>query len=123
MLTTKRWEIVRAMTGAGPLAIREAARRVGRDVKAVHRDVHALLNAGDLRKTDDRTCRISIRRDSRRCDVERGVTNANSARHPRQFAERIAAMRSPARCFTLSLLSWPQAAMMSRPRGVRTGEA
>lgn len=28
-----------------------------------------------------------------------------------------------ARCFTLSLLSWPQAAMMSRPRGVRTGEA
>ena len=32
-------------------------------------------------------------------------------------------MRSLARCFTLSLLSWPQAAMMSRPRGVRTGEA
>jgi hypothetical protein len=28
-----------------------------------------------------------------------------------------------ARSFTLSLLSWPQAAMMSRPRGVRTGEA
>ena len=40
-------------TGAGPLTIREAARRVGRDVKAVHGDVHALLGAGVLQKTDD----------------------------------------------------------------------
>ena len=38
-------------------------------------------------------------------------------------ADRISAIRALARCFTLSLLSWPQAAMMSRPRGVRTGEA
>jgi predicted transcriptional regulator len=52
VLTTKRWEIVRAMTGAGPLSIRETARRVDRDVKAVHHDVHALLDAGILRKTD-----------------------------------------------------------------------
>ena len=40
------------MTGAGPLTIREAARRVNRDVKAVHSDVHMLLNAGILQKTD-----------------------------------------------------------------------
>ena len=40
------------MTGAGPLSIRETARRVERDVKAVHGDVTALLNAGLLRKTD-----------------------------------------------------------------------
>ena len=40
------------MTGAGPITIREAARRVGRDVKAVHGDVHALLNAGILQKTE-----------------------------------------------------------------------
>jgi predicted transcriptional regulator len=40
------------MTGAGPLTIREAARRVNRDVKAVHSDVHTLLNAGILQKTD-----------------------------------------------------------------------
>jgi predicted transcriptional regulator len=53
VLTTKRWEIVRAMTGAGPLSIRETARRVERDVKAVHGDVQALLKAGILRKTDD----------------------------------------------------------------------
>ena len=40
------------MTGAGPLAIREAARRVYRDVKGVHGDVHSLLNAGILQKTE-----------------------------------------------------------------------
>ncbi len=53
LLTIKRWELIRALTGAGPLTIREAARRVNRDVKAVHGDVHALLNAGVLRKTED----------------------------------------------------------------------
>lgn len=41
------------MCGAGPLSIREAARRVGRDVKAVHGDVTALLNAGLLERTVD----------------------------------------------------------------------
>jgi predicted transcriptional regulator len=41
------------MTGAGPLTIRGAARRVHRDVKAVHGDVHALLNAGILHKTEN----------------------------------------------------------------------
>jgi predicted transcriptional regulator len=35
-----------------PVTIREAARRAGRDVKAVHGDVHALLNAGILHKTE-----------------------------------------------------------------------
>ena len=52
ILTAKRWQLLRAMTGAGPLTIREAARRVNRDVKAVHSDVHTLLNAGILQKTD-----------------------------------------------------------------------
>lgn len=51
VLTAKRWAILRVMTGAGPMSLREAARRVGRDVKAVHGDVHALLNAGLLQKT------------------------------------------------------------------------
>lgn len=53
VLTEKRWAILRAMTGEDAMAIREAARRVGRDVKAVHRDVHALLNAGLLDRADD----------------------------------------------------------------------
>jgi predicted transcriptional regulator len=51
VLTQKRWELLSAMTGAGPLTLREVAHRVGRDVKAVHGDVHALLNSGILRKT------------------------------------------------------------------------
>lgn len=48
VLTAKRWELLKAMCGIGPVSIREAARRVGRDVKAVHGDVTALLNAGVL---------------------------------------------------------------------------
>jgi predicted transcriptional regulator len=48
VLTAKRWELLKAMCGAGPMSIREAARRVGRDVKAVHSDITALLNAGVL---------------------------------------------------------------------------
>ncbi len=53
VLTPKRWEILRTMTGAGPLAIRELARRVDRDVKSVHGDVQSLLKAGVLDRTDD----------------------------------------------------------------------
>jgi predicted transcriptional regulator len=51
VLTQKRWELLSTMTGAGPLPLREVARRVGRDVKAVHGDVHALLDVGILQKT------------------------------------------------------------------------
>ena len=36
---------------------------------------------------------------------------------------RASLRRVEARCFRLALLSWPQAAMMSRPRGLRTGLA
>jgi predicted transcriptional regulator len=53
LLTAKRWELIRALTGAGPVTIRETARRVKRDVKAVHGDVHALLKAGVLQRTAD----------------------------------------------------------------------
>lgn len=48
VLTAKRWELLKALCGAGPVSIREAARRVDRDVKGVHGDVTALLNAGVL---------------------------------------------------------------------------
>lgn len=51
VLTAKRWALLKALTGAGPVSIREAARRVGRDVKGVHGDVTALLDAGVLRRT------------------------------------------------------------------------
>lgn len=53
VLTEKRWQLLKVLCGAGPVSIREAARRVGRDVKAVHGDVTALLNAGVLNRTED----------------------------------------------------------------------
>lgn len=53
VLTAKRWALLKALTGAGPLSIRETARRLGRDVKAVHADAIALLNAGVLGRAPD----------------------------------------------------------------------
>jgi len=53
VLTAKRWELVKTLCGAEPMSIREAARRVGRDVKAVHSDVTALLNAGLLDRNEN----------------------------------------------------------------------
>lgn len=51
VLTAKRWALLKVLCGAGPVSIREAARRVHRDVKAVHADVTALLQAGVLDRT------------------------------------------------------------------------
>lgn len=45
ILTAKRWELLRALSGARAVSMREAARRVERDVKAVHGDIKALLMA------------------------------------------------------------------------------
>ncbi len=53
VLTAKRWEILKVLCGAGPMLIREAARRVKRDVKAVHGDVTALLSAGVLDRAEE----------------------------------------------------------------------
>lgn len=53
VLSAKRWELLKALCGAGPVSIREAARRVNRDVKAVHADVTALLQAGVLTRPAD----------------------------------------------------------------------
>lgn len=53
VLTEKRWELLKVLCGAGPVSIREAARRAERDVKAVHGDITALLNAGVLNKTEN----------------------------------------------------------------------
>lgn len=49
----KRFDLIQALSGAGPMTIREAARRAGRDVKAVHGDVQTLLACGVLDKTED----------------------------------------------------------------------
>jgi predicted transcriptional regulator len=52
VLTAKRWEILRAMCSAGPITVREVARRVSRDVKSVHTDLAALVRAGVVDKTE-----------------------------------------------------------------------
>ena len=52
VLSAKRWELLKALCGVGPVSIREAARRVERGVKAVHSDVTALLSAGLLNRTE-----------------------------------------------------------------------
>jgi predicted transcriptional regulator len=53
VLTAKRWELLKVLCGAGPVSIREVSRRVGRDVKPVHSDIIALLNAGVLDRVED----------------------------------------------------------------------
>lgn len=52
-LSKKRWELLKAMTGQGPMTIRGLARELGRDVKGVHSDVHVLLDAGLLDRTEE----------------------------------------------------------------------
>jgi predicted transcriptional regulator len=53
VLTVKRWELLKVMTGQGGMSIREVARQANRDVKAVHSDVQSLLKAGVLDRTAD----------------------------------------------------------------------
>ena len=52
VLTAKRWELLKALCGAGPISIRETARRVNRDVKGVHTDLTALMSAGIVNRTE-----------------------------------------------------------------------
>ena len=51
VVTPKRLDILRVLAGAGPLSIREVARRLHRDVKAVHGDVRRLIDAGIVEET------------------------------------------------------------------------
>ena len=52
IMTPRRWELVRAMAGKGPMSQRAAARLVKRDVKNIHADVQALLKYGILEKSE-----------------------------------------------------------------------
>jgi predicted transcriptional regulator len=45
-LTERRWSLVTALQGQGAMAVRELARRSGRDVKRVHEDVQVLTSQG-----------------------------------------------------------------------------
>ena len=51
IISPKRLEILQRLCGAGEISIRETARRVKRDVKAVHGDCVALAKAGIIERT------------------------------------------------------------------------
>ncbi len=51
-MTPRRWDLIRALTGQGAMSLRSLSRLVERDVKTTHGDVHALLDAGILEKTE-----------------------------------------------------------------------
>lgn len=53
VLTSGRWALIRALAGQAPMSLRAVARLLDRDVKNTHADVHALLNAGPLDRTND----------------------------------------------------------------------
>lgn len=51
-LTERRWALVHALQGQGPMSVRELARRVARDVRRVHGDVEALAELGLVERTE-----------------------------------------------------------------------
>jgi predicted transcriptional regulator len=52
-LTPRRWVILNAITGLGPVSLCDIVRRVGCQVKIVHEDVAILVNAGLLNRRKD----------------------------------------------------------------------
>lgn len=54
VLGPRRWTLLEAMTGKGPMTVRGLARAVGRDVKSVQGDIRALLDAGLVERTPDK---------------------------------------------------------------------
>lgn len=53
VLSPARLDVVKVLAGQGPLSMREVARRLGRDVKAVHSDITALINSGVIDRTEE----------------------------------------------------------------------
>lgn len=53
VLGARRWELLKALWGAGPVSMRKAARLIGKDIKTVHGDITALSKAGILDQAAD----------------------------------------------------------------------
>ncbi len=51
-LTERRWAMVHALQGQGPVPVRELARRLGRDVRRVHDDVTLLAELVLVERTE-----------------------------------------------------------------------
>jgi len=66
----KRWALLQAMCGVGALGLRELARKVQRDVKAVHNDTRLLLNAGVIDRTEDGKLLFPYRHIKLRADID-----------------------------------------------------
>lgn len=52
LLTASRWDLLKAMTGAGSITCLDAAQRMKKDFNAVCADAQALLHAGILQQND-----------------------------------------------------------------------
>ncbi len=79
-------------------------------------DERALQDREQGRRVRDRAARVLLTVIDR--DPDAVVWALGAQGH--QFGRRADCNYAPARFRSLALLSWPQAAMMSRPRGVRT---
>ena len=51
-LTERRWALATTLLGQGAMAVRELARRAGRDVKRVHEEVQVLTELGLVERDD-----------------------------------------------------------------------
>ena len=51
--TPKRWALIAALRGAGPLTVAELARRLGRNYKNVHSDVQQLIEWMAVERGED----------------------------------------------------------------------
>ena len=72
LLTPKRWDLVERLQAEGPLGVRALGRALGRDVRRVHDDVKALLEAGLVEKDEAGKLVVpfdEIRADFRLCRV------------------------------------------------------
>jgi predicted transcriptional regulator len=52
VLTANRWQLLRRLRGEGVTSIRHLALSLRRDYRAVHSDVHALLEAGLVERNE-----------------------------------------------------------------------
>ena len=52
-LTPARWAAIERLQALGPSTLRGLARALNRDVKSVHRDIHALMVIGLVQKDDN----------------------------------------------------------------------
>jgi predicted transcriptional regulator len=57
-ITPARWAVIERLQALGPSTLRGLARELERDVKAVHRDVHALVAIGLVRKDENGQLRV-----------------------------------------------------------------